>query len=97
VFVDDEQVFAVGCFPGSPTGSDTMGSSSRLLEWLVILTVPLGVVALALVFLIGTGPLQALGWYRGAGVGAVLCLGVAAWGWALWTEKGMAAAAAPAV
>jgi hypothetical protein len=65
--------------------------------WLIILTVPLGVVALALVFLVGTGPLQALGWYGGAGVGAVLGLGVAAWGWALWTEKGMAAAAAPAV
>jgi len=61
--------------------------------WLVILTVPLGIVVIALVFFIGTsqqGLLQAL-------VGAVGGLGVAAWGWALWSEKGVAVAAAPGV
>jgi len=57
--------------------------------WLVLLTVPLGVVVFALVFFIGSsqqGLLQAL-------VGSVLGLGLAAWGLALWSEKGVAAAA----
>ncbi len=61
--------------------------------WLIILTVPLAVVVIALVFFIGTsqqGLLQ-------AAVGAVLGLGLAAWGWAVWSEKGAAVAAAPAV
>ena len=51
--------------------------------WLVIGTVPLAVVAIALIFFIGTsqqGVIQ-------AAVGAILGLGVAAWGWALWSEK----------
>jgi len=53
-------------------------------SWLVILSIPLGIVVVALVFFIGTslqGILQAL-------VGSVLGLGLAAWGWALWSEKG---------
>ena len=61
--------------------------------WLVILTVPLAVVVIALVFFVGTsqqGLLQ-------AAVGAVLGLGLAEWGWALWSEKDAAVAAAPAV
>ncbi len=61
--------------------------------WLVVLTVPLGVVVVALVLFIGTsqqGLLQAI-------VGTVLGLGLAAWGWALWSEKGVAVAAAPAL
>jgi hypothetical protein len=60
--------------------------------WLVILTVPLSVVAIVLVLFIGTSQqalLQAVG-------GAVGGLGVAAWGWALWTEKQMGVAVAPA-
>jgi hypothetical protein len=60
--------------------------------WLVILTIPLSVIALVLVFVIGSaqqGLIQAV-------VGAVLGLGVAAWGWALWTEKGVTVAVAPA-
>ena len=61
--------------------------------WLLISTIPLTVAAAGLVFLIGTsqqGLLQAL-------VGSVLGLGVGTWGWALWSEKGVAVAAAPAV
>jgi len=61
--------------------------------WLIVLTIPLSVVVIALIFFIGTsqqGLLQAL-------VGAVLGLGLAAWGWALWSEKAVAVAAAPAV
>jgi hypothetical protein len=53
--------------------------------WLIIGTAPLAVVALVLVFFIGTtqqGLIQ-------AAVGAVLGLGVAVWGWALWSEKAM--------
>ncbi|HEY8656276.1 MAG TPA: hypothetical protein VIN34_06040, partial [Candidatus Limnocylindria bacterium] len=60
--------------------------------WLIVLTIPLSVVVIALIFFIGTsqqGLLQAL-------VGAVLGLGVAAWGWALWSEKGVAVAGVPA-
>jgi hypothetical protein len=60
--------------------------------WLVILTVPLTFLAITLVFVFGTsqqGLLQAL-------VGAVLGLGLAAWGWALWSEKGVALPAARA-
>ena len=52
--------------------------------WLVILTIPLGIVAVVLVLFIGTsfqGILQ-------ASVGVVLGLGFVAWGWALWSEKG---------
>jgi hypothetical protein len=60
--------------------------------WLVILTVPLAVVAVVLVLVIGSaqqGLLQAV-------VGAVGGLGAAAWGWALWSEKGLATGTAPA-
>jgi hypothetical protein len=58
--------------------------------WLVILTVPLGIVVLGLIFVIGTsqqGLLQAV-------VGAVGGLGLGAWGWALWSEKDVSVAAA---
>ena len=51
--------------------------------WLIILIVPLAVVVLVLVFFIGTilqGILQTL-------VGVLLGLGLAAWGWELWSEK----------
>jgi hypothetical protein len=51
--------------------------------WLVILFIPLGIVAGALIFVIGTsfqGILQVL-------VGCLLGFGLAAWGWALWSEK----------
>jgi hypothetical protein len=61
--------------------------------WLVILTIPLSVVAIVLVLFIGSsqqGLLQAV-------AGAVGGLGVAAWGWALWSEKGLDVTAAPAV
>src|SRR5438876_3096221 len=55
--------------------------------WLIVGTVPLAVVALVLVFFVGTsqqGLIQ-------AAVGAVLGLGVAVWGWALWSEKALPA------
>jgi len=51
--------------------------------WVIILTVPLGVVGAVLIVFIGTtlqGALQAL-------LGVLLGLGLAAWGWALWSEK----------
>ena len=51
--------------------------------WLIILTIPLGIVGGVLVFFIGTsfqGILQTL-------LGVLLGLGLAAWGWALWSEK----------
>ena len=51
--------------------------------WLVILTIPLAVVTIALVFFIGTslqGLLQAVS-------GVVLGTGLTAWGWALWSER----------
>lgn len=61
--------------------------------WLIILTVPLAIVGGALIFFIGTslqGILQTL-------LGVLLGLGLAAWGWALWSEKtGIVAQAQPA-
>ncbi len=64
--------------------------------WLVILTIPLGVVAVVFIFFIGTSPsLQGIG---GTLIGGVLGLGLAAWGWALWSEKTeMVAQAKPAM
>jgi hypothetical protein len=56
----------------------------RLGAWLVILTIPLGILALVFIFFIGTslqGVLQSL-------IGSVLGLGLVAWGYALWTEQG---------
>jgi hypothetical protein len=62
--------------------------------WLVILSVPLGIVAVVLVFFIGTSYQGIIG----ALVGSVLGLGLAAWGWALWSEKTeMVAQAKPAM
>jgi hypothetical protein len=61
-------------------------------SWLVILTIPLSVIAVVLVLVIGSaqqGLIQAV-------VGAVGGLGAAAWGWALWSEKGVAPGTAPA-
>jgi len=52
--------------------------------WLVILSIPLGIVAVVLVSFIGTSDQGIIG----ALVGSVLGLGLAAWGWALWSEKG---------
>jgi hypothetical protein len=52
--------------------------------WLIILTIPLGIVGGVFIFFIGTslqGILQTL-------LGVLLGLGLAAWGWALWSEKG---------
>ena len=49
--------------------------------WLVILSIPLGIVALVFIGSSLQGILQAL-------AGSVLGLGLAAWGWALWSEKG---------
>jgi hypothetical protein len=67
---------------------------SRWGSWLVILSIPLGIVAVVLVFFIGTslqGILQAL-------AGSVLGLGLATWGWALWSERGeMVAQAKPSM
>lgn len=60
--------------------------------WLVLAAVPLSVVGIVVVFVIGTSQ-QAL---VQAVLGSVLGLGVAAWGWALWSEKGVAVAGAPA-
>ena len=60
--------------------------------WLIILTIPLGIVGGVLVFFIGTsfqGILQTL-------LGVLLGLGLAAWGWALWSEKDAMAALAKA-
>lgn len=51
--------------------------------WLIILTIPLGLVGGVFIFFIGTslqGILQTL-------LGVLLGLGQAAWGWALWSEK----------
>jgi hypothetical protein len=60
--------------------------------WLVILTIPLSVVAIVLVFFIGSSQ-QGLFQAVAGGVGG---LGVAAWGWALWSGRGVAVAALPA-
>jgi hypothetical protein len=60
--------------------------------WLVLAAVPLSVVGIVLIFVIGTsmqGLLQSV-------LGLVLGLGLVAWGWALWSEKAVALAAAPA-
>lgn len=64
--------------------------------WLVILTIPLGVVALVFILFIGTSPsLQGIGQTL---IGGVLGLGLLAWGWALWSEKGeVVAQAKPAM
>jgi len=51
--------------------------------WLIILTIPLGIVGGVFIFFIGTslqGILQTL-------LGVLLGLGLVAWGWALWSEK----------
>ena len=51
--------------------------------WLIILTIPLGIVGGTFIFFIGTslqGILQTF-------LGVLLGLGLAAWGWALWSEK----------
>jgi len=59
--------------------------------WLVILAIPLGIVAVVFVGTSLQGILQAL-------AGSVLGLGLAAWGWALWSEKGeMIAQAKPSM
>lgn len=53
-------------------------------SWLVILSVPLGIIAVTLVFSAGTslqGIVQAL-------PGIALGLGLVGWGWALWSDKG---------
>jgi hypothetical protein len=55
----------------------------RLGAQLVITTVPLSVAGLVLVFFIGTSYQGVVG----ALVGVVLGAGLAAWGWALWSEK----------
>lgn len=54
---------------------------SRWGAWLVILAIPLGIVAVVFIGTSLQGILQAL-------AGSVLGLGLAAWGWALWSEKG---------
>jgi hypothetical protein len=53
--------------------------------WLVILTIPLGVVAGLFVFFIGTLPTSTS--IAETLIGGVLGLGLVAWGWALWSEK----------
>lgn len=62
--------------------------------WVIILTIPLGIVGGAFIFFIGTslqGILQTF-------LGVLLGLGLAAWGWALWSEKTeVAAQAIPAM
>jgi hypothetical protein len=63
----------------------------RVGAWLVLSAVPLSVVGVVVVFVIGTSQ-QAL---IQAVLGSVLGLGVAAWGWALWSEKGVALAGVP--
>jgi hypothetical protein len=60
--------------------------------WLVLAAVPLSVIGIVVIFVIGTAQ-QAL---IQAVLGSVLGLGVAAWGWALWSEKGMVVAPTPA-
>lgn len=55
--------------------------------WLVILTIPLGILAGVFIFFIGTSPsLQGIGQTL---IGCVLGLGMVAWGWALLSEKGV--------
>lgn len=52
--------------------------------WLIILTIPLGIVGGAFVFFVGTSLqsiLQTL-------LGVLLSVGLVAWGWAIWSEKG---------
>jgi hypothetical protein len=51
--------------------------------WLIILTIPLAVVGSLLVFVIGTSFQGIIGSVLGVSLG----LGLAAWGWALWSEK----------
>jgi len=51
--------------------------------WLVIVSIPLGILGVLLIFFIGTslqGIVQAI-------PGIVVGLGLIAWGWALWSEK----------
>lgn len=59
--------------------------------WLVLGAVPLSVVGILVIVVIGTSQ-QAL---IQAVLGSVGGLGVAAWGWALWSEKGVAVAGVP--
>lgn len=57
----------------------------RLGAWLVILTVPLGVLAVVFVAFIGSTPfLQRIGQLL---IGGVLSFGMLIWGWALWSQK----------
>jgi hypothetical protein len=54
--------------------------------WLVILSIPLGIVAGVIISFVGALSPENLQTLIGS-VGGVLALGWAAWGWALWSEK----------
>jgi hypothetical protein len=54
--------------------------------WLVILSIPLGIVAGVIISFVGALSPENLQTLFGS-VGGVLSLGWAAWGWALWSEK----------
>jgi hypothetical protein len=54
--------------------------------WLVILTIPLGIVAAVLVLFVGMSP--SFTHIASTLIGGVLSLGLVAWGWALWSETG---------
>jgi hypothetical protein len=65
--------------------------------WLVILSIPLGIVGGVFIFFIGALSQEILQTLIGSVVG-MLGLGLAAWGWALWSEKAeMVAQAKPAM
>ncbi len=66
-------------------------------SWLVILSIPLGIVTGVFIFIIGAASQEILQTLFGS-VFSVIGLGLAAWGWALWSEKTeMVAQAKPAI
>jgi len=70
---------------------------SRWGAWLVILSIPLGIVGVVFISFIGALSQEILQTLFGS-VFAVIGLGLAAWVWALWSEKGeMVAQAKPAM
>ena len=57
-------------------------------SWLVILTLPLGIVGGVLISFISPLTQEILQTLLGSVFGAVLSPGLVAWGWTLWSEKG---------